>query len=434
MSLTVARDAENGSSLPRKTRKAAAAKVDSGASVANVRRGLSENGGTPAKKRKGPVGRTMVMPTSTLAASQLTTALPDEGCTDYYETAVQCMPDCSEEWRKVLNTKLTAPKWEHKKRVEQQTRLIATLKKCADTCRQQRQVFLDRIAAIQRELTGQLSQLSDAKQGSARADALREEIKQLEAQLEGLEGKTKEAVEKAEAMEAELVKVQASNDSKDAELETKRAEMTEATATAKTAQEDCEREAKRLNDELGSATAAAEELQQSNDSKTAAIKKLEQDAANAASTAEKQQEAHEKKMAAAQEERKAAAEAATESEAEVAKLKAMEIDRESNLSSEQTTLEKCRSAMEEAKGTADRTEEELAGQEKDCARLQEEVGGLKTKQQALTEETATLNAQKDKLQEQSRELSKELADTKDSCEGEQQTTRVACAAPATFCC
>ena len=77
-------------------------------------------------------------------------------------------------------------------------------------------------------------------------------------------------------------------------------------------------------------------------------------------------------------------EAATESEAEVAKLKAMEIDRESNLSSEQTTLEKCRSAMEEAKGTADRTEEELAGQEKDCARLQEEVGGLKTKQQALT--------------------------------------------------
>ena len=65
--------------------------------------------------------------------------------------------------------------------------------------------------------------------------------------------------------------------------------------------------------------------------------------------------------------------------------------------------------------------------------LQEEVGGLKTKQQALTEETATLNAQKDKLQEQSRELSKELADTKDSCEGEQQT-RVACAAPTTFCC
>ena len=60
------------------------------------------------------------------------------------------------------------------------------------------------------------------------------------------------------------------------------------------------------------------------------------------------------------------------------------------------------------------------------------MGGLKTKQQALTEETATLNAQKDKLQEQSRELSKELADTKDSCEGEQQT-RVACAG-SSLCC
>jgi hypothetical protein len=232
-------DKENPQGAPRRGRRkvamaqrsSARSKVDCGQPST---RGLAENGGTPAKRAKTaaatrPVGRTMVMLTSTAAKhGGAPEEMPDDSLS-FRELAMHCMPDLNEEWRAVLNTKLTKQGCaDTKKRLEQQTNLVKTLKSAVDLGKQQRECFLGRVQGLQARLQGRLSQLTAAKQGAARAETLRTEVQRMEAELQALESETKAASERAQSLEAELGVVEQRSAEKDVLLEETRTLNTEA--------------------------------------------------------------------------------------------------------------------------------------------------------------------------------------------------------------
>lgn len=401
--------------------KQTASKVDCGASVGSVRRGLSENGVAKGAAGAGasgqPVGRTMVMATTTIATKAMAAAMPDDDCTDYYETAMTCMPDVNDEWRKVLNTKCSGPYFgDNKKKIDQQTRLVGDLKQCIDTGRQQREVFFERVKVVQQTLQSELSQLAEVQNACARADGLREQIGVLEERLGSVEGETAEAVAKANTLNAELQEVNTKLQAVEQALEENTAVLAEAKSAQTTALEDAKSDVAQLKEDVSTAITTIATLKKSIVDLKAQIKKLEKDSAAALSAHEKEQEIFEQKMADGKKERKEMAEATAEAETEVAKLQSLQDTKEVVLGTEQATLSECRSTMELHKSSADTTEEEMMGQEKDCQRLREEVSSLKKKQTSLTEETGTLRAQKDQLQSQNRKLVTVSWQLKEQCD------------------
>ena len=402
--------------------KTTASKVDSGASVVSVRRGLSENGvakGADTASGGQPVGRTMAMATTTIATKAMAAAMPDDSCTDYYETALVCMPDLNDEWRKVLNTKVSRGgqiPGAQKKMIDQQTRLIGDLKRCVDTGRQQREVFLGRVKVVQRTLQSELATLDEVQNACARADTLREQIAVLEERLGSVEGETAEAVEKATTRQAELTEVNTELQATEQALEENTAVLAEAKSAQTTAQEDAESDLAQLKESVSTEIATIVTLKESIVTVEASIKKLEKDSAAALSAHEKEQASFEQQMADGKKERKETAEATAAAETEVAKLQSLQDTKEATLGTEQATLGECRSTMEQHKSSADTTEEELMGQEKDCQRLREEVSSLKEKQTSLTDETGTLRAQKDQLQSENRKQLKGSWQLKEQCD------------------
>jgi chromosome segregation ATPase len=388
----------------RQKQKKVGSRVDCGANAVSVRRkGLTENNSSGDSAQ--PVGRTTALPTTTVSNKDMEVPGLDDGCTDYHELATKVMPDRDEEWRMVLNTKVSAPKWETKKVVEQQVRLIGDLKKNIDVGRQQRAVFLERIKIVQRQLHTELSQLDNAQGACARADGLREQIAALETRLGSIEQETTEAVEKADAAEADLAEQRAALNSKEDELEENQTMLHEAKSAAASAQEDCVSELVGLKDKLEASVEAVAKLKASIADLETKIIKTEKDSSSALAAHEKELDAFGKKMAALDTECRELAAVATAAETEAKKLQSLQETNEATLASEQATLAECRTTMES-----------LTAQEKDTQRLREEVVSLKKSQTSLTEETSSLHAQKDQLQTQNRQVANEMGDLQEKCD------------------
>lgn len=396
----------------RQARKAVS-KVDCG------RRGLSENNSTAERTR--PVGRTAARPMTTAATKSIEVTMPDESCTDINEIARTIMPDYSDEWQMVENTKITAGKWEpagqpYKAVVDQQKRLIHDLKKNIEKGRTQRAAFLDRIAAMGRQLHSELSQLSTVKNDCARADALREDIAKLEEQLGSIEQEVKEATKQAQALAVELTEKQAASKSKEDEVSENKSMLEEALSAAATAHQDCESERTQLSEDLAACDADCAKLRESMADLEAKISKSEKDTVSTIAAHEKEVANLEVNIETASAERKELAEAATVAETEATKLKSLQETNETNLASVRNTLEGCRATMMQHKSDADKTEEELAGQEKENDRLREQEASLKQTQTNLTEEISSLHAQKDQLHAQNHRVSEEIGDLQEQCD------------------
>ena len=412
--------ADEKSAMPFKNMAARQARkvvsrVDCGESAASLRRkGLSENKSTG--ERSKPVGRTTALPTTTLPTKDIDVAMPEDGCTDYAEIARTIMPDLNDEWRMVLNTKITAAKWEHKKVVDQQVSLIGDLKKNIDIGRQQREVFLDRIAVMGQQLHSELSQLSNAKNACARSDALRESIATLETRFGSIEQEASTAIQQAAAIAAELAEKQAELKSKEDEVTENTTMLDEAKSAAATAQEDCEAERTQLSEQLEASVAATAKLKETMAELEAKISKCEKDTASAKAAHEEALQTHEASMEASGAEIKQLAEAATAAETEATTLQSLQESNEAVLASELSTLEECRATTAQHKSDADKTEEELAGQEKDVDRLRKEVTSLKQNQTRLTEEISALHAHKDQLYAQNHRVSERRNDLQEQCD------------------
>lgn len=394
--------------------------VDCGESTVSVRRkGLSENNSTVDVSK--PVGRTTALPTTTLATKDIEVAMPDDGCTDYAEIARTIMPNLNEEWRMVLNTKPPKPKFDKNGRCayqpvhEAQTRLIGELKKNIDLARQQRDVFLQRVGVMGQQLHSELSQLSNAKDACARSDVLRKSIAALEVQLDSIKQEASEAIQTAERVTAELAEKQAELKTKEDEVAENRAMLEEATSASATAHQDCESERTQLSEQLEASGAAAAQLKERMAELEAKISKSEKDAASAAAEHAKQLADFEVSTAAAIEQRKELGEEATLAEAEATKLQSLQESNEAALAAEQATLDDCRTAMMQHKSDADKTEEELAGQQREVGRMRDEVSSLKQTQTSLTEEISSLHAQKDQLHAQNHRVSELMIELQGQC-------------------
>eukprot|EP01043_Picozoa_sp_COSAG02_P042142 COSAG02_NODE_3557_length_6565_cov_395.452830_3_plen_518_part_00 len=383
------------------------------------RKGLSENNSTVDVSK--PVGRTTALPTTTLATKDIEVAMPDDGCTDYAEIARTIMPDRSEEWRMVLNTQKIKPKFDKNGRCayqpvhEAQTRLIRDLKKNIDLARHQREVFLQRVKVMGQQLYSELSQLSNAKDACARSDVLRKSIAELEAQLGSIKQEASEAIQKAETVTAELAEKQAELKAKEDEVAENRAMLDEATRASATAHQDCESERTQLSEQLEASRVAAAQLKESMTELEAKISKSEKDTASAKAEHAKQLANFETSTAAAIEQRKELAEAATLAETEATKLQSLQESNEATLAAEQATLQDCRTTMMEHKSDADKTEEELAGQQREVGRVRDEVASLKQTQTSLTEEISSLHAQKDQLHAQNHRMSEVMSELQGQC-------------------
>ena len=407
--MTVGKENVSARARPSSRHGKAMSRVDCGQS----RRGLSENKPAPADQ---PVGRTMAMLTSTVARNGEAAATASTDTTSFHELTMQCLPDLNDEWRAVLNTKLTAKKWETKKQFDQQKNLIAKLKECVDVGRQQRLSLMGRAQEVHARLHDELSQLAEARLKSAQANTLRESVETLQGRVQTLEQETKHASQAAQLAEAELQRVDQALQSRENEVEDCTAKLAQGQARAQTAGQDCEREARRIRSDLTTLTTACEALQKAHADLTTQVQSIEADTSDAIRAAERQQQVYDEKSLGLESERRAASDAAAHAETELARLKAAHKVEDDELAVYRTNIAECRAQMDKSKETADRSDVELAALQRDCLRLDQDLGELKARQTAETAEIAALRCHKDKLQQEIACATKNVSSLKGCCD------------------